>query len=190
MIETEAPTFPLIKKTKVAERTERESRVLEELMTHQEKVFLICLGFSRNPADAEDLTQEVYLKALRNIDSLTDLSLVKFWLYRVTRNTCLDFSRKRKLRRHSPLEPENRQLEFQTPESQIVAQEQLRSLKEAIQLLPKKQREVFALREYGDLSYQEIAEILKINPGTVMSRLNRARQTIKNRIRRENNEKS
>jgi len=190
MIEKEATTFPLVKKTKVTKRTERESRVLEELITHQEKIFLICLGFSRNPADAEDLTQEVYLKAMRNIDSLTDLSLVKFWLYRVTRNTCLDFSRKRKLRRYSPLEPEHRQLEFQTPESQIVAQEQLRSLKEAIQLLPKKQREVFVLREYGDLSYQEIAEVLKIKQGTVMSRLTRARQTIKNRIKGEKDEKS
>ena len=190
MIETDASTFPLVKKMKAAEGTERESRVLEELMTYQEKVFLICLGFSRNPADAEDLAQEVYLKALRNIDSLTDLSLIKFWLYRVTRNTCLDFSRKRKLRRHSLLEPEHGQLDSQTPESQIMAQEQLRSLKETIQQLPKKQREVFIMKEYGNLSYQEIAEILQINRGTVMSRLNRARQTVKNRIKGENHEKS
>ena len=190
MIETDASTFPLVKKTKVAERTERESKILEELMTYQEKVFLICLGFSRNPADAEDLAQEVYLKALRNIDSLTDLSLVKFWLFRVTRNTCLDFGRKRKLRHHSSLEPEHEQLDSQTPESQVMAQEQLRSLKEAIRQLPKKQREVFIMKEYGDLSYQEIAETLKVNPGTVMSRLNRARQTIKNRIKEKNNEKS
>jgi len=190
MIKTDASTFPLVKKTKVAERTERESKVIEELMTYQEKVFLICLGFSRNPADAEDLAQEVYLKALRNIDSLTELPLVKFWLYRVTRNTCLDFGRKRKLRRHSPLEPEHGQLDSQTPESQVMAGEQLRSLKEAIQQLPKKQREVFIMKEYGGLSYQEIAEILKVNPGTVMSRLNRARQTVKNRIKGENHEKS
>lgn len=159
-------------------------------MIYQEKVLLICLGFSRNPADAEDLAQEVYLKALRNIDSLTDLSLVKFWLYRITRNTCLDFSRKRKLRRHSPLEPEHQQHDSQTPESQVIAGEQLRALKEAIQQLPKKQREVFIMKEYGDLSYQEIADTLRINPGTVMSRLNRARQAIKNRIKGENNEKS
>ena len=190
MIETDVSTFPLVNKMKATEGTERESKVLEELMTYQEKVFLICLGFSRNPADAEDLAQEVYLKALRNINSLTDLSLVKFWLYRVTRNTCLDYSRKRKLRRHYSLEPEHQQFDSQTPESQIMAQEQLRSLKEAVQQLPKKQREVFIMKEYGDLSYQEIGEALKINPGTVMSRLNRARQTVKNRIKGENYEKS
>ncbi len=190
MIKTDVSTIPLVNKMKATEGTERESKVLEELMTHQEKVFLICLGFSRNPADAEDLAQEVYLKALRNIDSLTDLSLVKFWLYRVTRNTCLDYSRKRELRRHYSLEPEHQQLDSQTPESQIMAQEQLKSLKEAVQQLPKKQREVFIMKEYGDLSYQEIGEALKINPGTVMSRLNRARQTVKNRIKGENYEKS
>jgi len=189
MIETGASTFPPIKKMKVAERTETESKVIEELMTYQQKVFFICLGFSRNPADAEDLAQEVYLKALRNIDSLTELPLLKFWLYRVTRNTCLDFSRKRKLRRHSPLEPEHEQLDSQTPESQIIASEQLRSLKETILRLPKKQKEVFIMKEYGELSYHEIAEILKINPGTIMSRLNRARHTIKDRIKGENNEK-
>jgi len=190
MIETDASTFPLVKKMKAAEGTERKSRVLEELMTYQEKVFLICLGFSRNPADAEDLTQEVYLKALRNIDSLTDLSLVKFWLYRVTRNTCVDFSRKHKLRRHSSLEPKHEQTESQTPESEIEAREQLRFLKKAVQQLPKKQKDVFIIKEYGDLSYREIAETLKINRGTVMSRLNRARQTIKDQFKGENNEKN
>jgi RNA polymerase sigma-70 factor (ECF subfamily) len=190
MIETEAPTFPLVEQTKVAEKTEKESKVLEALTAYQEKVFLTCLGFSRNPADAEDLTQEVYLKALRKIDSLTDLSLIKFWLFRVTRNTCLDFSRKRKFRRNIPLEPEHEQYGSKTPESQLVSREQLRSLKAAIQQLPKKQREVFILKEYGDLSYQEIAETLKIKLGTVMSRLNRARQTIKDRMKGEDNEKN
>lgn len=189
MIEAEAPAFPLVQQTKVADKTEKESKVLEALMAHQEKVFLICLGFSRNPVDAEDLTQEVYLKALRNIDSLTDLSLLKFWLFRVARNTCLDFGRKRKLRRHASLKPEHEQHESRTPESQLVSREQLRSLKAAIQQLSKKQREAFILKEYGDLSYQEIAETLKIKHGTVMSRLNRARQAIKNRMNGENNEK-
>lgn len=190
MIEAEASTFPLADQTKVAEKTARESKVLEALMAHKDKVFLICLGFSRNPTDAEDLTQDVYLKALRNIKSLTDLSLVKFWLFRVARNTCLDFGRKHKLRRHSSLKPEYEQHESRTPESQLVSREQLRSLKTAIQQLPKKQREALILKEYGDLSCQEIAATLKIKHGTVMSRLNRARQGIKTWMNGENNEKS
>jgi len=69
----------------------------------------------------------------------------------------------------------------------MIHQEQLHLLKGAIQKLPKKQRDVFVLKEYGDLSYQEIAETLNIELGTVMSRLNRARQAIKEQIKGDNN---
>ena len=67
------------------------------------------------------------------------------------------------------------------------SEEQLRQLKGAIHKLPKKQRDVFVLKEYGDLSYQEIAETLNIELGTVMSRLNRARRAIKEQIEGEKN---
>ena len=75
----------------------------------------------------------------------------------------------------------------QTPESEMIHKEQLRLLKGAIQKLPRKQQHVFVLKEYGDLSYQEIAKTLKIELGTVMSRLNRARQAIKEQIKGDKN---
>ncbi len=185
MIETESTTFPIFEKRAVAEKTDKESRIFEALMAHKEKVFLICLGFSRNPADAEDLTQEVYLKAHKKIDTVKDSESSKYWLFKVTRNTCLDFHRKNKFRRHSPLGPEHEQPESMTPESQLVSREQLQTLKAAIQQLPKKQKEVFVLREYGDLSYQEMADVLKINKGTVMSRLTRAKLALMNQMKGE-----
>ena len=185
MIKTVSSTFPIIEKTAVTEKAAKESKIFEALMAHKEKVFLICLGFSRNPADAEDLTQEVYLKVHKNIDTVKDSELSKYWLFKVTRNTCLDFHRKNKHRRHSPLGPEHEPPESMTPESQLVSREKLLSLKAAIQQLPKKQRDVFILREYGDLSYQEIADVLKINKGTVMSRLTRARRALMNQMKGE-----
>jgi RNA polymerase sigma-70 factor (ECF subfamily) len=185
MIKTVSSTFPIFEKTAVAEKEVKESKIFEALMAHKEIVFLICLGFSRNPADAEDLTQEVYLKAHKNIDTVKDSELSKYWLFKVTRNTCLDFHRKNKYRRHSPLGPEHEQSESMTPESQLVSREKLQSLKAAIQQLPKKQKEIFILREYGDLSYKELADVLKINRGTVMSRLTRARQALMNQMKGE-----
>ena len=185
MIKTVISPFPIIEKTVVAEKTNKKSKIFEALMAHKEKVFLICLGFSRNPADAEDLTQEVYLKVHKNIDTVKDSELSKYWLFKVTRNTCLDFHRKNKHRRHSPLGPESEPSESITPESQLVSRENLRSLKAAIQQLPKKQKEVFILREYGDLSYQEMADVLRINKGTVMSRLTRARRALMNQMKGE-----
>jgi RNA polymerase sigma-70 factor (ECF subfamily) len=166
---------------------EKKSQVFEELMIYQKKVFLICLGFSRNASDAQDLAQDVYLKAYKNIGTLSELSLAKFWLFRIARNTCLNFQKKHRLDRISASKITQKMKDPQTPESEMIHQEQLRQLKEAIQKLPKKQRDVFVLKEYGDLSYQEIAETLKIELGTVMSRLNRARQAIKEQIKGDKN---
>jgi len=166
---------------------ENKSQVFEELMTYQKKVFLICLGFSRNASDAQDLAQEVYLKAYKNIDTLSELSIAKFWLFRIARNTCLNFQKKHRLDRISAVEMIRKVKDPQTPEYEMIRQEQFLLLKGAIQKLPKKQRDVFILKEYGDLSYQEIAETLKIELGTVMSRLNRARQAIKEQIKGDKN---
>lgn len=169
--------------------TEKKSKAFEELMAFQEKVFLICLGFSRNVVDAQDLTQEVYLKAYRNIGTLKDVALSKHWLFRITRNTCLDFRKKFRLSRQFSSESGRELTEPGTPESQMIFQEQVRAFKMAIQQLPKKQREVFVLRKYGDLSYREIAETLKIKEGTIKSRFGRARQAIITHMKGEKNEK-
>ena len=166
-----------------------KSEILEELLAHKERVFLICLGFTRNTSDAEDLAQEVYLKAYKNIHTVKDLELSKYWLFKIAKNTCLDFGRKSRPYQLSSPESEIETSESSTPESQMIFREKLRSLKTTIQQLPKKQKEVFILREYGELSYKEIAEVLRIKEGTVMSRLIRARQSIKIRMKGDQNDK-
>jgi len=185
MISKDSHLLAFVQDVAVKEKTEEKSKVFEELMAFQQKVFLICLGYSRNKTDAQDLTQEVYLKAYKNIGTLKDLSLSKFWLFRIARNTCLDFRKKHRL---SSLESGTEPREFKTPESQMIFQEQLQALKVSIQKLPKKLRDVFILKEYGELSYQEIAGVLKIKEGTVTSRLTRARQAIMNQMKGEKNE--
>ncbi|MFC2157072.1 RNA polymerase sigma factor [Acidobacteriota bacterium] len=166
------------------ERKTDHAGSFEGLLFHQKKVFLICLGFTRNPTDAEDLTQDIYLKAFRRIHSLKESRLSNVWLYRITRNTCLDF-----LKKHRPIpltedEMDKVRLDPSTPESNVAYTESLRLLKSAIHQLPGKQREVYVLKEYGDLTYAEIVDVLKIPEGTVMSRLNRARQAIKSQMSR------
>jgi RNA polymerase sigma-70 factor (ECF subfamily) len=169
----------------VIEKTNTKSEILKELMAHKERVFLICLGFARNTADAEDLAQEVYLKAYKNIDTVKDLELSKYWLFKITKNTCLDFGRKKRPYQLSSSESEMEPSESSNPESQLIFREKLQILKGTIQQLPKKQKEVFILKEYGDLSYREIADVLKIKEGTVMSRLIRARRRIKDQMEGE-----
>jgi RNA polymerase sigma-70 factor (ECF subfamily) len=159
---------------------EEEAKLFEEMMTHQEAVFRICLGFSRNPSDAEDLSQDVYLKAFRSIGRIHSPYAVKEWLFRAARTTCLDHQKKRNVARlflHRAPEPAEG-LERTTPEASADTNERLSVLKKAVGRLPKKQREIFVLREYGHLSYQELARMLRIKDGTVMSRLNRARKAV------------
>jgi RNA polymerase sigma-70 factor (ECF subfamily) len=160
--------------------TAEEARLFEDMMTYKDDVFRICLGFSRNPSDAEDLSQDVYLRAYQNVDKIHSPYAVKEWLLRVARNTCLDHQKKKRIARFF----QQRVFDLSgdpgpdAPEYSAENNERLKALKEAIGRLPRKLREVFILREYGHLTYQELARTLGIKEGTVMSRLNRARRAV------------
>lgn len=165
------------------------AKLFEEMMTYQEAVFRICLGFSRNPLDAEDLSQEVYLKAYKSLGKIHSPFAVKEWLFRIARNTCLDHVKKRRIIRlfERTASPDH-VVDTMTPETSAVTAERLKSLKGAVSRLPKKQREVFVLREYGQLSYEELARTVGAKAGTVMSRLNRARTAVANFIKETGHE--
>lgn len=170
--------------------TEKDTKVFDEMFNHKEVVFRICLGFSKDPWDAEDLTQEVYIKAWRKLDTLKDTGFLKAWLFKIARNTCLDHLNKVRLRKFFFLDAaeqqEPRDNNAKTPEHTLEFQQQLDLLKNAAARLPVKLREVFALKEYGRLSYREIADAVGVEEGTVMSRLNRARKKVAALMRKAN----
>lgn len=154
--------------------------MMEKLAAYQETVFLICLGFTRHPWDAQELAQEAYLQAQQRLHQLRQPEAAKAWLCRLTRNICLDHLRAQKWRRLLGLEETEEQSHNINPEALLEAQEQIRQVKRAVGQLPKKLREVFILRAYGELSYEEVAQTLGIHIGTVMSRLSRARAMVRN----------
>lgn len=156
-----------------------EAKLFEDMMACREAVFRICLGFSRNASDAEDLSQDVYLKAYRGLRRVRHPDLVKEWLFRIARTTCLDHARRRRLDRELAASVRTgNAFDTRTPEAASIVGERLRALKCAVSGLPRKQREVFVLREYGGLSYEEVGRVLGAKIGTVMSRLNRARTAV------------
>jgi RNA polymerase sigma-70 factor (ECF subfamily) len=169
-------------------KTRREMRVdeeqlFEDMMACQEAVFRICLGFSRNASDAEDLSQDVFLKACRSLGRVRQPHLVKEWLFRIARNTCLDHLKRRRHDRRLGMAAGAAATDPRTPETLSVTSERLRSLKAAVARLPRKQREVFVLREYGGLSYEDLGRVVGAKAGTVMSRLNRARAAVATFVR-------
>jgi len=139
-----------------------------------------------NREDTEDLVQETYLKALRSFRSFEPGTNFKAWMFTILRNSFYSKCSKveRKITVTFDSEDELPPLEFAAnPESLLVDRMAAERLWRAIERLPLGFREVFLLRETEDASYNEIAEILSIPVGTVMSRLARARTNIRASLR-------
>lgn len=153
--------------------------LMERLAAFQETVFLICLGFTRHPWDAQELTQDAFLQAQQRLHQLRHPEAAKAWLCRLTRNICLDHLRAQRWRSFLRLDETEEQSHNINPETLLETQEQIRRVKKAVGSLPRKLREVFILRAYAELPYEEIAETLGIHLGTVMSRLSRARAIVR-----------
>ncbi len=128
---------------------------------------------------AEDMAQEAFLRAWVNLPSFHPESSLRNWLYRIAVNAALDELRRKT---EEPMMDELMQMVSDTtpgPEAMVIASEQAAFLQEAMKALPEAARSVLVLREYGELSYQEIATVLDIPIGTVMSRLNYARNRLR-----------
>ncbi len=166
----------------------REQDDRQDLLACRDRVFCLCLGFAGNIADACDLAQETYAKALAHYAADRPANL-QAWIMRIARNTCLDQARRKKSR--GPQHPisEWNAVDGRTPESEAGREEEIAIVRRAIDGLPGRLRDVLVMREYGELSYQEIAQALDISSGTVMSRLNRARQAVLKFYREEHHEK-
>ena len=142
---------------------------------------------ARDATDAEDLVQETYLKALRSFGSFQPGTNFRAWMFRILKNTFL--SSRSKLERRMTvamvLDDDGADLavDYETPDSILSRQSDVDSLRQAIEELPAHSREVLLLCEVEELSYQEIADVLAIPIGTVMSRLARARKAIRNSLR-------
>lgn len=157
------------------------------VLLHQTQVYSLCLRLCGNPDDAYDLSQEAFLRAWRCLDQYQFEAEFSTWLYRLTRNICIDFLRKQKRQKTISLQfrEEDGEAELPIPdcaplpEEQAQANEVRRALAAAIQKLPEDQREILVLRVVNDLPYEQIAEILDIKLGTVKSRLARARIQLK-----------
>ena len=140
-----------------------------------------------NREEAEDLVQETYVKALKGFSSFNPGTNFRAWMYRILRNTFLTSRTGLKVTMTVPLDTENDgpelAVESDTPETILVERSNRELLQKAIDELPVYFREILLLCEVEEMSYQEIAETLSIPIGTVMSRLSRARKTLRNRLR-------
>jgi len=139
---------------------------------------------AQNQSDAEDLVQETYLKALRSYASFEPGTNFRAWIFKILKNTFLGSSAKLERRMTLAMDAEeDLPATSATPESLLIGRSDIDAVRCAIDQLPVIFREVVLLCDVEDASYREIAEILSIPIGTVMSRLARARKMVRESLR-------
>lgn len=161
------------------------------LQNHTRKIYSLCYRFTGRPSEAEDLTQEVFIKIFQTLKTF-DAAQGAFptWLARVARNHLVDhYRRTKKDRVTSSLEDELGSLEEKPsptvePVAQVESREHKELLQQALDRLSPDLREAVILRDLQDLDYDEIAQVLGVPEGTVKSRINRGRLELARVIKR------
>ena len=170
----------------VAEQ-ERMRRFRYAALPHLDDVYTLARYLMRNTTDADDAVQECYLRALRHFDSYRGPAM-KPWLLTILRNACnAEFARR--ARRDVPTDyAQNESMAEEvpmwqepqaSPERLVLRQQDDATIRRLVAELPQPFREVIVLREINDLSYKEIAEVVGVPVGTIMSRLARARAMLR-----------
>jgi RNA polymerase sigma-70 factor (ECF subfamily) len=168
-----------------------QARFSELAMEYMGSLYSAALRMTRNPADAEDLVQETYLKAYRAFGSFQEGTNLKAWLYRILTNTFINSYRARRRR------PEQTELDDvedlylyrrlggleavsagRSAEEEVLEHFTDGDVKEAVESLPEQFRMAVLLADVEGFSYKEIADILDVPIGTVMSRLHRGRKAL------------
>jgi RNA polymerase sigma-70 factor, ECF subfamily len=178
-----------------------DAAALEALMTrHAGRVYRLAYGITRNPADAEEVVQDVFLTVVRKGGSFEGQAALATWIYRVTTNAALN--RRRGKRRELEVSLEEHLPQYtedghragdrsdlladwsSTPEQQVLSGESRRVLENAIDSLPDHYRAVLVLRDVEELSNEEVASIVGDSLASVKSRLHRARMALREQLTR------
>jgi RNA polymerase sigma-70 factor (ECF subfamily) len=169
-------------------------RAFEVLLTrHRKPVFNFILRFVREPAQAEDLLQETFLRVIKGVDGYEKQAKFTTWLYTIARNLCVDASRRAKHRRAASLDAPMDSSEkdgatlldvtadkqAHATDRQVIGHELHGKMYDAIAKLSEEQREVFLMREFLDMPFKDIAEVVGCPENTVKSRMRYALEKLK-----------
>jgi RNA polymerase sigma-70 factor (ECF subfamily) len=170
-------------------------KAFEKLVNiYQEQVYTLSFYLAKNHNDAQDLAQEVFIKAYKNIRSFRQEADLGTWLHRIAVNSWYNMQRtmnkKQVFSLDDPLQTENGEVErtvvdddpSHDPLAQVEEKDFLVMVQQALQDLPEEFRTVLVLREIEGYTYKEIASIMECSLGTVKSRLSRARDALKEKL--------
>ena len=156
----------------------------ELVQQYQKRVFALAVRMCPTPELAEEAAQEAFLAAWQGLPFFRGDSAFATWLYRLTSNACVDLLRKENRHQGPSLDDETVSAEVPdptpTPEKAVEQQELRGQIEAGLQTLSPEHREVLILREMHQLTYDEIADTLSLDVGTVKSRISRGRKQLRN----------
>ncbi|HEU4573493.1 MAG TPA: RNA polymerase sigma factor [Chitinophagaceae bacterium] len=164
-----------------------EQQAYAELVNrYQGYVFTLALRFTKNREDAEEVSQDIFIKAYRSLADFRGASKFSTWLYTIVNTTCITFLRKKKLEVHS-LDNEKVFEVADTKDSgfsanQVEQKSRINMVNRAIEMLSPDDAEILTLFYKAEQSLEEIGEVLGLEPNTVKVRLHRARQRLKDKM--------
>ncbi len=176
---TESDEVELIRRALAGEEQAFESLVLE----HQDRLYNAMIQVTGSVHDAEEVTQEAFIRAFLKLNTFQQNSQFFTWLYRVAFNIAL--SRKRRKRAKISLDQQREDIgndvvdHGEAVDAGMIRQDQVSLVQTAMSRLSEQHRGILVLREMNEASYEEISEILELSIGTVRSRLNRARKQLR-----------
>ncbi len=142
---------------------------------HADRVYRVALRLTRDEQDAFDVAQETFVRAFERMSSFDERARLGTWLYRIATNEALQLFRRRDTERRHLRVVSEQQEHATRPEAEAARQE----VDDALEQLSAEHRAILILRYQEGLNYDELAEVLEIAPGTVASRLNRAREALR-----------
>ena len=157
------------------------------VLKNEKNVYNLALKMTGAEEDALDISQEAFLKAYTKLRSFRGDSRFSVWMYRLTYNLCIDFTRKKPRRQVISLTCQDEDgtthdIEIpdteNNPEDVALRRERRKDIADSIDMLGEKHREVLIMREISGMSYEEIGSTLSISEGTVKSRISRARKIL------------
>ena len=179
----------------MVERVQRGDKHAFDLLVakYQRKLGRLISRFVRNASEAEDVTQEAFVKAYRALPGFRGDSAFYTWLYRIGINTAKNYllANKRLPPTSTPFDTEEAESfeeagllhEVSTPENELMSKQVVNTVQLALQQLPEDLRSALTLREIEGLSYEEIASVMNCPVGTVRSRIFRAREAVAEKLR-------
>lgn len=176
-------------KALIARIIDGDDKAFESLVQkYRKSVFYLVYKIVRNTDDAEDLTQDSFVKAYSFIHKFDPKYAFSTWLFKIATNNCIDFIRRRKMQTLSIDSPQNfdegspMYIQVQDrgplPSDSLLLKERKEILTVAIERLPERYRNLLRMRYFDELSYEEVAERLRLPMGTIKAQLHRARELL------------